>query len=35
VRGGGEKAFAAGADIAEFATVRNDFEQSKLSFLLS
>lgn len=29
VRGAGRQAFAAGADIAEFATVRNDVEQGK------
>jgi enoyl-CoA hydratase len=29
VRGAGRQAFAAGADIAEFATVRNDIEQGK------
>src|SRR5581483_7830194 len=30
VRGEGEKAFAAGADIAEFAEVRDDAEQARV-----
>src|SRR3972149_6014371 len=32
-RGGGDDAFAAGADIAEFASVRNNFAQGKVYHL--
>ena len=33
LRGAGDEAFAAGADIAEFAQVRNTFEQGKVYHL--